>query len=115
MLVAMARLVEGLRRHDAHLVLQVHDELVVEVAEAEAPTVEQILVHVTTEAFAELFPMAPLVDLSKPRRRGCGATRSSRRRTAKPRSPMCASETSAALDTIRISAKSMNIRSGKRR
>jgi DNA polymerase-1 len=64
-LVAMTRLVELLHANDAHLILQVHDELVVEAAESEAPAVERIMVAVMTEAFAELFPEAPLDGLVK--------------------------------------------------
>jgi DNA polymerase-1 len=66
MMIAMARVDRALAGHDARLILQVHDELVAECAEAEAEAVEAILIEEMTAAWRWLWPEAPtdsLVDV----------------------------------------------------
>jgi DNA polymerase-1 len=59
MLLAVPRVVRALAGRDAHPILQVHDELVIECAEAEADRVAAALDEHMTAAFSELFPGAP--------------------------------------------------------
>jgi DNA polymerase-1 len=60
MLIAMAKVDRAL---PSAMVLQVHDELVLEVPEAEAEAAAATLVACMIEAFGELFPAAPTVGL----------------------------------------------------
>jgi DNA polymerase I len=62
MLVAMANVDAAL---PGAMVLQVHDELVLEVPEGQAENVAGTVNALMTEAFAELFPAAPLAGLGK--------------------------------------------------
>ena len=55
----MARVHRALEGLDATLIMQVHDELVVEAADTAAPEVEALLVEHMTAAWVELFPEAP--------------------------------------------------------
>ena len=48
---------------DAHLIAQIHDELIVEAVKADADTVARILNDEMIKAFAETFPDAPLRNL----------------------------------------------------
>ena len=48
---------------DAQLIAQIHDELIVEAAEANVDTVARILKDEMTKAFAVTFPDAPLLNL----------------------------------------------------
>jgi DNA polymerase-1 len=63
MLRAMARVHAALEGLDARLILQVHDELVAECADGEAPRVAALLEEHMTGAFVELFPDAPAAGL----------------------------------------------------
>jgi DNA polymerase I len=56
---AMARVHRALEGLDADLIMQVHDELVVEAAAAAAPEVEALVVEHMTAAWTDLFPDAP--------------------------------------------------------
>jgi DNA polymerase-1 len=73
MMVAMARVHAVLEGRDAQLILQVHDELVVECAEHEGPAVEALLVEHMTAAWLELFPDAPVNGLVDVATRQCWA------------------------------------------
>jgi DNA polymerase I len=73
MLIAMARVHAALERLDAHLLLQVHDELIVECAEEIAPEVEQLLISHITAAYHTLFPDAPTLNLVDIASRKCWA------------------------------------------
>jgi DNA polymerase I-like protein with 3'-5' exonuclease and polymerase domains len=67
MSIAMARVYAALEDLDAQLLLQIHDELLVECAEPIAAGVEALLVEHMTAAWLELFPDGPthgLVDTS---------------------------------------------------
>jgi DNA polymerase-1 len=59
MALAMTKVHAALQHLDARLILQVHDELLIECAEELAPTVEAILTEHMTAAWSELFPDAP--------------------------------------------------------
>ena len=48
---------------DAHLIAQIHDELLVEAAMADVGAVARILEDEMTKAFAETFPDVPLLNL----------------------------------------------------
>ncbi len=50
-------------RLDAHLIAQIHDELIVETAKADVDAVAGILEDEMTKAFAVTFPDAPLLNL----------------------------------------------------
>ncbi len=50
-------------RIDAHLIAQIHDELIVEAATADLNAVAKILKEEMTTAFAETFPDAPSLNL----------------------------------------------------
>ena len=63
LLVAMAKAASMLEGIDAAIILQVHDELVVEAAEQDALTARDRLVEAMTEAFLEVFPDAPTTGL----------------------------------------------------
>jgi DNA polymerase-1 len=63
MLVAMARVHAALEGRDAAPILQIHDELVVESAESEAPEVASLLEEQMVVAYRELFPDAPVLKL----------------------------------------------------
>jgi DNA polymerase I len=65
LLRSMVLLDKKLSRLDAQLILTVHDELVVEAAEAVAEEVKQLLVDAMTKAFSEFFPGAPTLGLVK--------------------------------------------------
>jgi DNA polymerase I len=65
LLRSMALLDRKLVGLDAQLILSVHDELVVEVAEDVAEEVKQLLVDTMTRAFSEFFPGAPALGLFK--------------------------------------------------
>jgi DNA polymerase-1 len=56
---AMARVHRALAGLDATLIMQVHDELVVEAADTVAPEVETLVVEHMTAAWVGLFPEAP--------------------------------------------------------
>ena len=58
---------------DAAIILQVHDELVVEAAEQDALTARDRLVEAMTEAFLEVFPEAPTTGLVDVAIVGCWA------------------------------------------
>lgn len=73
MMLAMAKVHAALEGLDARLILQVHDELVVECAEAAAPEVEQLLMRHMTAAYLELFPDAPTLKLVDVASRKCWA------------------------------------------
>jgi DNA polymerase-1 len=73
MMVAMARVHAALEGRDAQLILQIHDELVVECAEHEGPAVEALLVEHMTAAWLELFPDAPINGLVDVATRQCWA------------------------------------------
>ena len=60
MLLAMAKVHAALEGLDARLILQIHDELVIECAEDVAPEVEALLEEHMTAAYLELFPDAPM-------------------------------------------------------
>jgi DNA polymerase I-like protein with 3'-5' exonuclease and polymerase domains len=66
-MLAMAKVHAALEGRPARLILQIHDELVVECAEEAAPQVERLLTRHMTAAHLALFPNAPslnLVDVS---------------------------------------------------
>jgi DNA polymerase-1 len=73
MLIAMAKAASMLEGIDAAIILQVHDELVVEAAEQDAPTARDQLVEAMTEAFLEVFPDAPTIGLVDAGIRQCWA------------------------------------------
>jgi DNA polymerase I len=73
MLLAMARVHAALEGLDAALILQIHDELVVECAEAEAAAVAAVLKEQMTAAYLELFPGAPVLGLVDVAIRKCWA------------------------------------------
>jgi DNA polymerase I len=73
MLLAMARVHAALAGRDARLILQIHDELVVECAEAEAPAVAAMLAEQMTAAYRQLFPDAPVLGLVDVATRTCWA------------------------------------------
>ncbi|MCC2662393.1 MAG: polymerase family protein with 3-5-exonuclease and polymerase domain [Geminicoccaceae bacterium] len=73
LLVAMAKAAAALEGIDATIILQVHDELVVEAAEQDAPTARDRLVEAMTEAFLEVFPEAPTTGLVDVATVGCWA------------------------------------------
>jgi DNA polymerase-1 len=60
---AMARVHRALEGLDAALIMQVHDELVLEAAETAAPDVAELLVEHMTAAWVELFPEAPTLGI----------------------------------------------------
>jgi DNA polymerase-1 len=62
MLLAMAKVDQAL---PGTLVLQVHDELLLEVPEAQAEDAAALLEHLMVKAFAERFPDAPITGLVK--------------------------------------------------
>ena len=68
MLLAMAKVDQAL---PGAMVLQVHDELVLEVPEGQADAAAATLVTCMTEAFAELFPQAPTAGLVEAKVRRC--------------------------------------------
>jgi DNA polymerase-1 len=70
---AMITVHAALENLDARLLLQIHDELLVECAEALAPEVAQLLEQHMTAAFSELFPGAPIVGLVDVAIRQCWA------------------------------------------
>ena len=73
-LLAMARVHRCLAdRDDARLILQIHDELVVEAIEAAAAELEQLLEAQLTAAYLELFPDAPVLGLVDVTSRRCWA------------------------------------------
>jgi DNA polymerase I-like protein with 3'-5' exonuclease and polymerase domains len=69
----MAKAASMLEGIDATIILQVHDELVVEAAEQDAPTARDRLVEAMTEAFLEVFPEAPTTGLVDVATVGCWA------------------------------------------
>ena len=73
LLVAMAKAASMLEGIDAAIILQVHDELVVEAAEQAALTARDRLVEAMTEAFLEVFPDAPAIGLVDAEIRQCWA------------------------------------------
>jgi DNA polymerase-1 len=73
MLLAMAKVHAALAGLDAALLLQVHDELVVECAEELEPEIEQLLGRHMTAAYLELFPAAPTLKLVDVASRKCWA------------------------------------------
>ena len=73
MLLATARVHAALEDLDAQLLLQIHDELLVECAEALAPKVERLLIEHMTAAYRELFPDAPVLGLVDVASRACWA------------------------------------------
>ena len=68
MLLAMAKVDQAL---PGAMVLQVHDELMLEVPEGQADAAAATLVTCMTEAFAELFPQAPTAGLVEAKVRRC--------------------------------------------
>jgi DNA polymerase-1 len=68
MLLAMAKVDQAL---PGAMVLQVHDELLLEVPEGQANAAAATLVSCMTEAFAELFPQAPTAGLVEAKVRRC--------------------------------------------
>jgi DNA polymerase-1 len=74
MLMAMVKVHRALERRDAFLVMQVHDELVIECAEAEAPAVVTLLEESMVTAWRELFPGGPTMGLIEMATRPCWAT-----------------------------------------
>jgi DNA polymerase I len=73
MLLAMARVHAALAGRDARLILQIHDELVVECAAELAPEIERLLTQHMTDAYLELFPAAPTLNLVDVASRKCWA------------------------------------------
>ena len=73
MSLAMAKVHAALEGIDARLILQIHDELLVECAEALAPEVEELLTQHMTAAYLELFPDAPTLKLVDVATRKCWA------------------------------------------
>ena len=75
--VALGKLPAAIADLDACPVLFVHDEIVLEVAEADADEAGRRLSRVMTDAFVELFPaggkMANLVDVTIGKTWGSGA------------------------------------------
>jgi DNA polymerase I len=72
-MLAMVKVHAALEHLDARLLLQVHDELLVESAEELAPEVERLLVQHMTGAWLELFPDAPVLKLVDVASRKCWA------------------------------------------
>ena len=73
LLVAMAKAAAALAGLDAELILQVHDELVLEVAETDADAARGRLVEAMREAWLEVFPGAPDTGLVDARVAKCWA------------------------------------------
>ena len=73
MLLAMAKLHDALEECDARLLLQVHDELVLEAPEENASEVAELVRQYMTSAFRELFPDAPILGLVDIAIRSCWA------------------------------------------
>ena len=73
MLLAMARVHAALEGPDARLILQVHDELVVECLEDEAPAVAALLEAQMVAAWTEVFPGAPALGIVEVKTRPCWA------------------------------------------
>jgi DNA polymerase I len=73
MLLAMARVHAALAGLDARLILQVHDELLIEAAEDCAAEVAALLEREMTAAYLELFPDAPVRGLVDVATRTCWA------------------------------------------
>ena len=65
MMLAVASVYERLHteRHDAIMVAQIHDELILEAAAQDADVLSELLAEEMTRAFAVTFPEAPLTDL----------------------------------------------------
>jgi len=72
-MLAMTKVHDALEGLDAQLLLQIHDELLVECAEAIAPEIEQLLTRHMTAAYLELFPAAPTLNLVDVASRKCWA------------------------------------------
>jgi len=62
---AMVYVFETLKQHDARMILQVHDELVVEVREDQVKEVEEKVKEDMKRAFNDFFPYVPIVVDSK--------------------------------------------------
>jgi DNA polymerase I-like protein with 3'-5' exonuclease and polymerase domains len=73
LLVAMAKAAAALEGLDAAIILQVHDELVLEVAEGDAEAARDRLVEAMTAAWLEVFPGAPTLGLVDAAIRPCWA------------------------------------------
>jgi DNA polymerase-1 len=73
MLKAMARLHTALEGLDARMILQIHDELLIESATDAAPQAAAILEENMVAAYRELFPDAPTVGLVDVVIRNCWA------------------------------------------
>jgi DNA polymerase I-like protein with 3'-5' exonuclease and polymerase domains len=73
MALAMTKVHAALAPLDARLILQIHDELVVECAEDLAPAVEALLSEHMTAAWSEVFPDAPVRGIVDVASRKCWA------------------------------------------
>ena len=73
LLVAMAKAAAALEGLDAAIILQVHDELLVEASENDAEAARDRLVAAMTDAFSEVFPDAPTLGLVDVAIRRCWA------------------------------------------
>ena len=73
MLLAMARVHAALEGSGARLILQIHDELVVEAPKTSRPTSRDLLGQHMTAAYHELFPDAPIDGLVDVAIRPCWA------------------------------------------
>jgi DNA polymerase-1 len=71
--LAMTKVHQALAGLDAQLILQIHDELLVECAEDIAEQVEALMVEHMTAAWLEIFPDAPVGDLIDVAIRPCWA------------------------------------------
>jgi DNA polymerase-1 len=72
-MLAMTKVHDALDRFDARLLLQIHDELLIECAEEIAPEIEQLLISHMAAAYLELFPAAPTLKLVDVASRKCWA------------------------------------------
>ena len=73
MLLAMARVHAALEGFDARLLLQIHDELVIECPEDSAPAVAALLEAQMVAAWLEIFPDAPALGIVEVKTRPCWA------------------------------------------
>lgn len=65
LLVALARLTERLENLDAHIVLAIHDEIIIEAAQKNAEAAGNALATATEKGFFGIFPKGPVNGLVK--------------------------------------------------